>query len=97
MLQTPVYLFLLTQVCSARPFPKQASSMVQKRGTPLASNPGAAVVFTIAIVLCLTIVIWAIRKHYQQKYAADIQASEYAGKDIPEVIETANLVPFYEN
>lgn len=58
-------LMLLADVCSGSPLPKRA---LQKRASPLINNPGATAVFVIAVIICFTIIIWAFRKHYQQKY-----------------------------
>ena len=58
---------------------------LQKRATPLANNPFAAVVFTIAVVLCLILIIWAFRKHYQQKFVAVDPTPDQLDKEIPQL------------
>ena len=64
---------------------------LQKRATPLANNPFAAVVFTIAVVLCLILIIWAFRKHYQQKFVAVDPMPNQLDKEIPEVSSGSNV------
>lgn len=72
MLQHYLFYLIFAGECTGQPLTPR-STFLRKRGTPLANNPGAAVVFTIAIVLCLTIIIWAMRKHSQEKYAVGPQ------------------------
>ena len=81
-----IYLFCLLLVGLATGHPVPASGMkLRKRASPLANSPGTAVVFTIAIVVCLALIIWALRKHYQQKYAGKLQSPDGADNAIPEV------------
>jgi hypothetical protein len=84
MLRETTILLLLIRLCFGHPLATRRM-LVQKRATPLTYNPFAAVVFTIAVVLCLALIMWAMRKHYQQKYVGDANALGQNSKEIPEV------------